>query len=118
MGATLVDNSEYTRPALLVFGHPSRELLTLYQQSWEELADRLNEEAGSGPPPRAGQILQEHDALPGRVPSTDLIGSGTGEVFQPGLLELIHRKPLRGFKCIWDEQGFSVPPEGKGNQAG
>jgi hypothetical protein len=27
-----------------------------------ELADRLNEEAGTGLPPRAGKILQEHEA--------------------------------------------------------
>jgi phospholipase C len=47
---------------LVVFGHKSKEPLTLYQQSLVELADRLNEEAGTGLPPRAGKILQEHEA--------------------------------------------------------
>ena len=57
-----VDISEYILPGLVVFGHQSREPLPLYQQPWEELADRLNEEAGSGLPPRAGKILKEHEA--------------------------------------------------------
>jgi hypothetical protein len=40
----------------------SEEPLTLYQQSLVELADRLNKEANAGIPPRAGQILHEHEA--------------------------------------------------------
>ena len=47
---------------LVVFGHKSKEPLTLYQQSLVELADRLNEEARTGLPPRAGKILHEHEA--------------------------------------------------------
>lgn len=40
----------------------SHEPLTLYQQSLVELADRLNKEAKTGVPPRAGQVLYEHEA--------------------------------------------------------
>ena len=40
----------------------SQAPLTLYQQSLVELADRLNEEAKAGVPPRAGQVLYEHEA--------------------------------------------------------
>jgi arylsulfatase A-like enzyme len=40
----------------------SEEPLTLYQQSLVELADRLNKEANAGVPPRAGQVLYEHEA--------------------------------------------------------
>jgi hypothetical protein len=47
---------------LVDHGEKSEEPLTLYQQSLVELADRLNEEAKAGVPPRAGQILHEHEA--------------------------------------------------------
>jgi phospholipase C len=47
---------------LIFRGEKSHEPLTLYQQSLVELADRLNEQARTGLPPRAGQILQEHEA--------------------------------------------------------
>ena len=47
---------------LVIFGHKSKEPLTLYQQSLVELVDRLNEETGTGLPPRAGKILHEHEA--------------------------------------------------------
>jgi len=47
---------------LVVFGHKSKEPVTLDQQSLVELADRLNEEAGAGLPPCAGKTLQEHEA--------------------------------------------------------
>jgi phospholipase C len=40
----------------------SHEPLTLYQRSLVELADRLNKEAKTGVPPRAGQVLYEHEA--------------------------------------------------------
>ena len=46
----------------LFHGEKSQEPLTLYQQSLVELADRLNEEAKTGLPPRAGEIRLEHEA--------------------------------------------------------
>ena len=47
---------------LVNHGEKSQEPLTLYQQSLVELADRLNEEAKAGVPPRAGQVINEHEA--------------------------------------------------------
>jgi hypothetical protein len=43
-------------------GQKSQEPLTLYQKSLVELADRLNEEAKTGIPSRAGEIQHEHEA--------------------------------------------------------
>jgi phospholipase C len=43
-------------------GKESRAALTLYQKSLVELADRLNNEANTSLPARAGEILHEHEA--------------------------------------------------------
>jgi phospholipase C len=53
---------EHWLRGLVVFGQKSKEPLTMYQQSLVEMADRLNEEAKTDVPPRAGQILREHEA--------------------------------------------------------